>query len=88
MLLNFVAIIVFYASCNMVNEELVQNSFNIFYVFKKILLFIEIKVKLPNVRNILLKKINSQWDCIIYKYKCFKRILIGNRKKRRVNGMR
>ena len=47
-----------------------------------VLLFIEMKVKLPNVRNNLLEKINSKWDCIVYKYKCFKRILNGNREKR------
>ena len=47
-----------------------------------VLLFIEMKVKLPNVRNNLLEKINSKWDCIVYKYKCFKRVLNGNREKR------
>ena len=49
------------------------------FVFTKILVFTDIKVKLPKVRNNFLYEINPLWYCILSKNACFQCIM-GNRK--------
>ena len=51
------------------------------FVIIKILVFTEIKVKLPKVRNNFLLQINPQWDCIVSESSCFQCIM-GSREKR------
>ena len=50
------------------------------FAFTKVIVFTEIKAKLPKVRNNLLEQINLQWDHIVSTNTCFQRILMGNRK--------
>ena len=42
-------------------------SIGLLFVLTRILVFIEIPVKLPKVINNLLEEINPQWDCIVAK---------------------
>lgn len=59
----------------MVNEKLFQNTFYVSYVllfvFRKVLVFIQIKVKLPKVRKNLLEQKNLHWDYTAPKNTCF-----------------
>ena len=53
------------------------------FVFTKILVFTDTRVKLPKVRNNFLYEINPLWHCIISKNACFQCIM-GNRKKKKI----
>ena len=68
---------------NFVSKQFSSSLRFLLIVISKVLVSIEIEVKLPKVRNNLLKQINPQCDCIVSKNTCFQRILMGNREKRR-----
>ena len=49
----------------------IRRKMRLLFVFTKVLVFAEIKVKIPKVRKIFSSQLNTQWDYIVSKIGCF-----------------